>query len=143
MSDDTRPRPGQEPVDPANIERLREEVARLRSQIEDEVRTRRIVVVDNAGVERIRLSTEGDGCGVRLLTDDGFERLALESDPEHSALHISGRTDGSGPTRVDVFVVDPEDDAGAYMGVELIDAGNSVAGFTVVESRKPRMWTAP
>jgi hypothetical protein len=143
MSDDTRPRPSDEPVDPADIERLREEVARLRSQIEDEVRTRRIVVVDNAGVERIRLSTEGDGCGVRLLTVDGFERLTLESDPEHGAHHTSGRSDGTGPTRVDVFAVDPEDGAGAYVGVELIDAGNSVAGFTAVESRKPRTWTAP
>ncbi|HMJ76554.1 MAG TPA: hypothetical protein VK507_11310, partial [Iamia sp.] len=114
-----------------------------RSQIEDEVRTRRIVVVDNAGAERIRLSTEGDGCGVRLLTDDGFERLTLESDPEHGALRISGRSDGTGPTRVDVFAVDPEDDAGAYVGVELIDVGNSVAGFTVVESREPRTWTSP
>lgn len=143
MSDDTRPRPSQELVDPADIKRLREEVARLRSQVEDEVRTRRIVVVDNAGVERIRLSTEGDGCGVSLLTDDGFERLTLESDPEHGTLRISARSDGTGLSRIDVFAIDPEDDAGAYVGMELIDAGNSVAGFTVVESRAPRTWTAP
>jgi hypothetical protein len=138
MSDDTRPPPG----DPAAVERLREEVTRLRLQIEGEVRTRRVVIVDEAGVGRIRLSSEGGTCRVALLDPDGFERAALEGDGSHGALRIAGRPDGVGPNRVDVFAIDPEDGQGVYVGAELVDAGNSVAGLTAVESRPPRIWIA-
>jgi len=137
MSDVTRPSPD----DPTAVERLREEVTRLRLQLEDEVRTRRVVVVDGTGAGRIRLTAEtGAGCRVTLLDPDGFERLVLEGDTTHGGLRIAGRSDGDGPSRVDVFALDPEDDQGTYVGVELVDAGTSVAGFTVVESLDPRTW---
>lgn len=47
-------------------------------------------------------------------------------------------------TRVDVFALAPEDldGDGAYIGVELIDRGNSVGGATVYEGRAPRFWRA-
>lgn len=138
MSDDTRPSTS----DPAAVDRLREEVTRLRLQIEDEVRTRRVVVVDETGVGRIRLSADEGACRVALLDSDGFERMTLDADPQHGALRIAGRSDGAGPSRVDVFAVDPEDEQGVYVGVELVDLGNSVAGFTAVESRPPRTWIA-
>lgn len=148
MSDDTRPRPsGDQPddhstVDPATFERLREEVTRLRLQIAAEVRTRRLVVADETGADRIRLSTEAGGCRIVLLDHDGFERLTLEGGPDQGTLRVTGRAEGTGPNRIDLFAVDPEDDEGVYVGVELVDAGTSVAGFTVIEGHRPRNWTA-
>lgn len=149
MSDDMRPCPADVPArsgtEAANsaIDRLRREVAGLRHQVEGEVRTRRVVIVDEQGVERIRLSVDADGgCCVALVDVDGFERTALSADRSGGSLRISARPLGVDPARVDVFALDPEDDAGAYTGIELIEAGNSVAGFTVVESHAPRAWTA-
>ncbi|HMJ75483.1 MAG TPA: hypothetical protein VK507_05895 [Iamia sp.] len=148
MSDDKRLRPQDVPaeaVEPLSLEsfaRLQIEVTRLRRQIEGEMRTRGVVVVDRDGVERIRLSADEGGCRVALLAPDGFERLALEEGDGHGALHIAGRSERTDPTRVDVFAVDPEDEQGVYVGIELVDGGNSVAGFTTIESRAPRTWTA-
>lgn len=137
MSDDTRP----DRDDPAGVEQLREEVARLRRQVEGEVRTRSVVIVDGAGADRVRLSADGDASRVVLVDADGFERVALEADGTQGALRIAGRASGLGSNRIDVFAIDPEDDAGAYVGTELVDAGTSVAGFTVMEGRRPRTWT--
>jgi hypothetical protein len=148
MSDDTRADPSDQqpddhaPVDRAAFERLREEVTDLRLQLEREVRTRRVVVADEVGTSRIRLSAEAGDCQVVLLDPDGFERLTLEGCPGHGALRLAGRAELSEPNRVDVFAVDPEDDQGVYVGVELVDAGTSVAGFTVIEGHRPRTWTA-
>jgi hypothetical protein len=148
MNDDMRRRPHDvpethDPLSPEAFARLQAEVGRLRRQIDGEVRTRRVVVVDDAGVERIRLSADDVSCRVALLAPDGFERLTLEDGEGLGALRIAGRSDGSGPSRVDLFAVDPEDEQGVYVGVELVDGGNSVAGFTTIESRPPRTWTAP
>lgn len=137
MSDHTRPDRG----DPPDVEQLREEVASLRRQIEREVRTRSVVVVDGDGAERVRLSADGDACRVVLVNAEGFERVALDADGTQGALRIAGRSNGSGPNRVDVFAIDPEDGGGAYVGTELVDAGTSVAGFTAMEGRRPRTWT--
>jgi hypothetical protein len=137
MSDDTRPSTD----DPAAVERLREEVARLRHEVEGEVRTRRVVLVDASGADRIRLTADDDVCRVVLVDPDGFERLGLEAAATHGAVCIAGRTKSDHPSRVDVFALDPEDDQGVYTGVELVDQGNSVAGFTVLESCPPRTWT--
>lgn len=137
MSYDTRP----DRDDPADVERLREEVASLRRLIEGEVRTRSVAVVDEDGAERLRLSADGDACRLVLVDAEGFERLVLDADGTHGALRIAGRASGPGPNRVDVFAIDPEDDAGGYVGTELVDAGTSVAGFTLMESRRPRTWT--
>lgn len=139
MSDDTRPSTD----DPTAVERLREEVTRLRHQVETEVRTRQIVVVDASGADRIRLTADDDVCRVVLIDRDGFERLGLEAADNHGVVRISGHTESDHPSRVDLFALDPEDDQGVYAGIELVDQGNSVAGFTVVESRPPRTWTMP
>jgi len=138
MSDDTRP----SRHDPAAVERLREEVASLRRQVEGEVRTRSVVIVDETGTDRIRLSAEGAACRIVLVDGEGFERLILDAHDAHGALRIAGRPNGPGPNRVDVFALDPEDDAGVYVGAELVDAGTSVAGFTAMEGRRPRTWTS-
>src|SRR5688572_21785372 len=99
MNDDTRPRRD----DPAAVERRREEVASLRRQVEGEVRTRSIVIVDEAGTDRIRLSAEGAASRIVLVDGEGFERVALDADDAHGALRIAGRPNGPGPNRVDVF----------------------------------------
>lgn len=149
MTDDTRPQPSGEPADegppltPAAIDRLQEEVTRLRLQLADEIRTRRVLIVDDSGVGRIRLSTgEHGGYSVTLVDPDGFERAVLSGASNGGSLRIAARSHGDGAARVDLFALDPEDDAGSYVGLELIDAGTSVAGFTVVESRSPRTWSA-
>jgi hypothetical protein len=148
MSDDMRPSPDGEdadrraPADHLAIARLQEELARLRRQVETEVRTRRVVIVDERGADRIRLSASAEsGCVVGLLDPDGFERSALAADLEGGALRIASRPLGDEVVRVDVFARDPEDGAGAYVGVELVDAGTSVSGLTVIETRPPRTWT--
>lgn len=76
-----------------------------------------------------------------LLDEDGFERLHLTGRPDSGIVGVAGRSSSGEPARVDVFATDPEDDAGAYVGVELVDSGNSVAGFTTIEGRPPRSWT--
>ncbi|HYI61779.1 MAG TPA: hypothetical protein VEW93_08245 [Acidimicrobiales bacterium] len=139
MSDDTLPSTD----DLAAVERLREDVARLRLEVETEVRTRRVVVMDASGADRIRLTADDDVCRVVLIDPNGFERLGFEAADAHGVVRIAGRTESDHPSQVDVFALDPEDDQGAYVGVELVDQGNSVAGFTVVESRPPRTWTMP
>jgi hypothetical protein len=65
----------------------------------------------------------------------------VTADGRHGHLAITARraVDGQ-PTRVDVFAIDAEDDAGPYVGVELVDRGDSVAGFTVIEGRPPQRW---
>jgi hypothetical protein len=149
MTDDTRPQPSGErtdegtPLTPAATDRLQEEVTRLRLQLADEIRTRRVVIVDDSGFGRIRLSTdEHGGCNVTLLDPDGFERAVLSGASDGGSLRIAARSHGDGPARVDLFALDPEDDAGSYVGLELLDAGTSVAGFTVIETRSPRTWSA-
>jgi hypothetical protein len=76
-----------------------------------------------------------------LVDAEGFERIVLDADGTQGALRIAGRANGPGPNRVDVFAIDPEDDGGVYVGTELVDAGTSAAGFTVMEGQRPRTWT--
>jgi GAF domain-containing protein len=126
------------------VARLRAEVTDLRLRLEDEVRTHRVVVVDDAGIGRIRLSTTTDGeSRVTLLDADGFERVRIGAQPDRGVVTIACRTQHDHPTRVEVFALDPETPDAAYAGVELIDRGDSVAGFVVYEGRPPRQWNAP
>lgn len=128
---------------------LGRELTALRLHLEDEVRTRRVVIVDEAGHPRLRLqSTDERGrCGLVMLDPDGAERVRLVADTEIGILSIL--TADSAPsegrrTRVDVFALepDPEDVDGSYIGVELVDHGNSVAGWSLYEGRPVRSWSA-
>lgn len=120
MSDAIRPPTDPEcPVTAADLAAIRAEVAALRAEVRSEIRTGRVVVIDESGFERIRMTADG----------------------HHGHLTVSARRGvDDRPTRVDVFAVDAEDDAGPYVGVELVDRGDSVAGFTVIEDRSPRWW---
>ena len=126
------------------LSRLRAEVTDLRLRLEDEVRTHRVVVVDDAGISRIRLATTAEGeSRVTLLDADGFERVRIGGQPDRGVVTIACRTQHDESTRVEVFALDPDAPDAAYTGVELIDRGNSVAGFVVYEGRPPRQWSAP
>jgi hypothetical protein len=158
MSDPTRPSaegvddderstpagPGAAEVAGVAVSRLRAEVADMRLRLGDEVRTRRVVVVDEAGVGRVRITASKEGGSrIDLLDADGFERIGISGALERGALTITSRTDGEQPTRVEVFGLDPDDPDAAYVGVELIDSGTSVGGFVLYEGRPPHTWTAP
>lgn len=158
MADDTRPRPGgvddteasgspvpdgeSITVDAAMLSRLRREVTDLRLQIEEGVRTRQLIIVDDAGVARARITAESGGdCGFVLLDEDGFERIHLVGKPNIGIINIAGRTQGDESTHVEMFALDPEDGDSTYVGVELVDRGNSVAGFAMHEGEPGHFWT--
>lgn len=150
MSDDTRPPPAgvtdgdRHGGDAEAVARLREEVADLRLQLGEKVRTRQVVVVDETGIGRVRISASKDGGSrIDLLDADGFERIGISGALERGALTITSRTDGEQPTRVEVFGLDPDSPDAAYVGVELIDRGTSVGGFVLYEGRPPHTWMAP
>lgn len=123
--------------------RLRAEVADLRLRLEDEVRTRRVVIVDERGAPRIRLTAAADGNSqVALLDGDGFERTRITGRPDSGSVSVAARPSGDDLTHVEVFALDGDEGDGPYVGVELVDRGTSVAGFVLYEGRPPRTWTA-
>jgi hypothetical protein len=132
------------PVDPVAFERLQQEVTKLRLQIGDEVRTGRLVVVDDAGIARARITAESGGdCRFVLLDEDGFERISLKSLDEVGAIEVAGRSRSGEPTRAAVVAHDPTDGDGCVVGLYLMDRGNEVAGFHVFEERQADVWTEP
>jgi hypothetical protein len=129
-------------VDAADFVALRQAVSDLRLLLRGEVRTRRLVVVDEAGIGRIRLTADGDACRLVMADPDGFERIVLTAQPDIGTVVVSAR--GGLPTRVDVFALDAEErDDVPMAGVELIDRGDSVGGFTVHAGREAALWTDP
>jgi hypothetical protein len=98
---------------------LRREIAALRAEIAQGVRTRSLTVVDAEGFERIRLRAEDD----------------------HGSVSVSSRSEPGERTRAEMFALDGDGVDGAYVGVELIDRGNSITGYALYEGAKPRLWT--
>lgn len=131
-------------VDPVAFQRLQREVTDLRLQIADEVRTGRLVVVDEAGIARARITAESGGdCRFVLLDEDGFERISLKGLDEVGAIEVAGRSRSGEPTRAAVVAHDPMDGDGCVVGLYLMDRGNEVAGFHVFEERQADVWTEP
>lgn len=126
------------------VAHLRAELADLRLRLDEEVRTRRVVVVDERGAPRIRLTASAGGDSqIALLGADGFERVRVTGKPNTGAVSVATRSPGDDLTQVEVFALDGDEDDSAYVGVELIDRGTSVAGFALYEGRPPRAWAAP
>ncbi len=143
MTDDPTEHRARRWVDAGAFLALQQEVRDVRSLLRDEVRTRRVVLVDERGVGRIRMAAEGDICRIVLADRDGFERIALAAQPDIGNIVVSARGEG-GPTRVDLFALDAEDrHDDPVAGVELVDGGNSVGGFTVYAGRDASLWTDP
>lgn len=131
-------------VDPVAFERLQREVTDLRLQIGDEVRTGRLVVVDEAGIARARITAQSGGdCRLVLLDEDGFERVSLRGLDEVGAIEVAARSRSGEPTRASVIAHDPSDGDGCMVGLYLTDRGNEVAGFHVFEERQADVWTDP
>ncbi len=113
-------------------------------EVDDEIAVRRIVIVDDDDVVRIILTTSAEGDGQISLHDaDGFTRATLTATQDVASLALNGRSGSGEATRVEVVALDPGDGDGAYVGVELVDRGNGVAGFSLHEGRPPQIWTAP
>lgn len=129
--------------EPSETEQLRAEIQDLRLSLAAEVRTKRVVVVDEKGIGRVRVGTDGDTCRIEMLDRDGFARVALTARPGDGGLVVSSRTSGE-PTRVDVFALDAIDERDhPSTGIEVIDGGNSVGGLTVRTDRRASVWTHP
>ncbi|HYI62262.1 MAG TPA: hypothetical protein VEW93_10720 [Acidimicrobiales bacterium] len=91
---------------------------------------------------RARITAESGGdCGFVLLDEDGFERIHLVSKPNIGLINIAGRPPGDEVTQVEMFALDAEDSDSIYIGVELVDRGNSIAGFAMHEGEPGRFWT--
>lgn len=131
-------------VDPVAFERLQQEVTNLRLQMGDEVRTGRLVVVDEAGIARARITAESGGdCRFVLLDADGFERVSLRGLDEVGAIEVAARSRSGEPTRAAVVAHDPSDGDGCVVGLYLMDRGNEVAGLHVFEERRADVWAEP
>jgi len=131
-------------VDPVAFERLQREVTDLRLQIGDEVRTGRLVVVDEAGIARARITAESGGdCRFVLLDEDGFERISLRGLDEVGAIEVAARSRSGEPTRAEMVAHDPSGEDGCMVGLYLFDRGNAVAGFHVFEEHQADVWPEP
>jgi hypothetical protein len=97
---------------------LREELAGLRSDVAAEVRTRRLVVVDS----------------------QGFERLVAEGGDDHGFLAVRGRAGERRCTAVELYVNDPVDGDGTHAGVALGEDGDIVAALEVTGHGEPTLW---
>ena len=119
MDDAIRP-PGSEerPVTAEQLAVVQQEVAALRAELRTEVRTRRVVVIE----------------------DDGFERIVLSADESHGEIVVAARPSEDRSTKAVLFALDSEDAEGPFVGMELVDRGNSVAGLSLLEGHRPRLW---
>jgi len=99
---------------------LSAELADLRTSLASEVRTRRVVVVE----------------------EDGFERIILGARDRFGHVTVVSRTPPGASTIAELFANDPVDADGANVGVALTDAGNVVATLDVADDRAPRLWTS-
>lgn len=108
-----------------------------------EVRARRLVIVDEAGIDRVSIEAAASAGGeISLFDGDGFRRIRIAASAERGAVTIAAQAPDGEPTRVEVFGLDRDGTDGAYVGVEVIDRGTSVAGIALQEGRAPQVWTA-
>jgi len=127
------------------VARLRADLDALRAALAEEVTTRRVVVIDPAGGERIRLAAAADAeAAVTVCDPDGHARATLAASGPEGHLRIRARAvsePDDEPTLVDLFALDAEDaEDHPYVGLELIDRGDSVAGFSHYRSPRPHPW---
>lgn len=112
------------------------------AEVVDSIRTRGLVIVDEAGIARARLGVMADGaCRFALLDADGFERVGLTAGSEVSTIDLAPRTRFDHGTRVRLYAHDPAGGTEYAVGVHLVVRGDTVAGFEVVEGHPPDVWT--
>lgn len=93
-------------------------LARLRGALAGEIRTRRLVVAE----------------------PDGFERVVAEATGGLGAVLVRTRTTGPGTVGVEVFAADPVGGDPAHVGVALLDGGDVVAAIDLQAGRRPMIW---
>ena len=93
-------------------------LARLRHTLAGEVRTRRIVVTE----------------------PDGFERIVAEATGGVGAVTVRTRTITAGTVGVEVFAADPVGGDPAHVGVALLDGGDVVAAIDLQAGRPAMVW---
>jgi hypothetical protein len=99
------------------LDELRAQVALLRSGLREEVRTRRLVVVE----------------------DDGFPRVVAEAQGLYGGVEVRSRAGERPAVASGLFVVDAGDGDPANAGAQLSDAGDVVALLDVSGGRSPRL----
>ncbi len=75
-----------------------------------------------------------------VIEDDGFERIVLSADASHGEVVVAARPSEDRSTKAVLFALDSEDAEGPFVGMELVDRGNSVAGLSLLEGHRPRLW---
>ena len=95
-------------------------LARLRGTLAGEIRTRRLVVAE----------------------PDGFERVVAEATGGVGAVTVRTRTTGPGTVGVEVFAADPAGGDPAHVGVALLDGGDVVAAIDLQSGRPAMVWLA-
>lgn len=102
----------------AEVAAVREELRRLQERQAEVVRTRRLVVEDA----------------------DGFERVVVAGRGRYGHLTVSARAPVGRSVCAELFANDPLEGSGAHVGVALSDGGDVVSAFEVAEGRRPVMW---
>jgi hypothetical protein len=102
----------------ASVRWLQDELTDLRALLATELRTRRVVVVDEAG----------------------FERIVLAAHEKYGHVTVFAAAPGRASTCVELFVTDRVDEDGAEVGVALVDAGDTVATLNAFTGRRARLW---
>ena len=100
------------------VRSLRDELSGLRDDLAREVRTRRIVVVEEDDFERCTISTSGT---LGVIT------LAARCAPGLS-------------TAMDLYVEDASEGDGPSVALALWDEGDAVASFGLVSPHEPELW---
>ena len=100
------------------VERL-EAVERLLGKMIErtatELRTRRLVVIE----------------------DDGFERVVIDALGSHGEVTVTARGGSSGSTAVDLFAHDASEGDGASAGLALVERGSVVGSFAAMAGTAP------
>lgn len=101
------------------LDELRFQLAALHRSLSEEVRTRRLVVEE----------------------PDGFERVVADGRSNFGGVEVRSRVGRGGGTTAGLFALDPVSGDPAQVGLCLSDRGNIVASLDVYSRRKPRLWT--
>ncbi len=110
----------------AAVGSLRQELAELRASLAREVRTRRVVVIEEDGFVRVVLEARARYGRVGVLA----RRAGLES----------GHGSVAEPTCVELVANDASDGDGPHVAVALTDRGDVVATFEVHQGGPPVLW---
>ena len=61
---------------------------------------------------------------IAVIEDDGFERIVLEANGTHGEITVAARGDGGGVTAAELYAHDPSDGDSSTAGVTLVRDGD-------------------